>query len=228
MSPTFDRYIGIDYSGAKTPISSLKGLRVYEGDNETASREILPPKGPRRYWTRRGIAEWLVAELSVGPPTLVGIDHAFSFPLKYFEQHGLPLDWPSFLDDFQRHWPTDEDRTYVDFVRERRLQKRPADRESVLQPGTSRRTVSMCVLHPLVASIRSAEMLPLALGIPVGVGSRTCDREQPSRSSTLMSRDQSQSPRTPVFHGCVIFESISATGFVSGRLRDGAFRRAPL
>ena len=25
---------------------------------------------------------------------------------------------PSFLDDFQRHWPTDEDHTYVDFVRE--------------------------------------------------------------------------------------------------------------
>src|SRR5207245_11345186 len=23
------------------------------------------------------------------------------------EQHGLPLTWPSFLDDFQEHWPTD-------------------------------------------------------------------------------------------------------------------------
>ena len=29
----------------------------------------------------------------------------------------MPLDWPSFLDDFQRHWPTDED-IYVDFVRD--------------------------------------------------------------------------------------------------------------
>ena len=48
---------------------------------------------------------------------LVGIDHGFSFPLRYFEQHGLPLDWPSFLNDFQRHWPTDED-IYVDFVRD--------------------------------------------------------------------------------------------------------------
>lgn len=26
-------------------------------------------------------------------------------------------DWPTFLDDFQRHWPTDTDHTYVDFVR---------------------------------------------------------------------------------------------------------------
>jgi len=30
--PAFDRYIGIDYSGAETPISSLKGLRVYMAD----------------------------------------------------------------------------------------------------------------------------------------------------------------------------------------------------
>jgi hypothetical protein len=45
----------------------------------------------------------------------MGIDHGFSFPLQYFEQHDLPLDWPSFLDDFQRHWPTDED-IYADFV----------------------------------------------------------------------------------------------------------------
>jgi hypothetical protein len=52
-----------------------------------------------------------------GRSTLVGIDHGFSFPLRYFEQHGLPLDWPSFLDDFQRHWPTDED-IYVDFIRD--------------------------------------------------------------------------------------------------------------
>jgi len=28
-TPAFTRYIGIDYSGAETPTSSLKGLRVY-------------------------------------------------------------------------------------------------------------------------------------------------------------------------------------------------------
>jgi hypothetical protein len=38
--------------------------------------------------------------------------------LRYFEKYGLPDDWPAFLDDFQRHWPTDEDHMYVDFVRE--------------------------------------------------------------------------------------------------------------
>jgi len=30
--PAFDRYVGIDYSGAQTPSSSLKGLRVYRAD----------------------------------------------------------------------------------------------------------------------------------------------------------------------------------------------------
>lgn len=118
MIPAFRRYIGIDYSGAQTPISSLKRLRIYEADDTTTPNEVAPPPSQRKYWTRRGIAEWLVAELSVGVPTLVGIDHGFSFPLQYFEQHGLRLDWPSFLDDFQRHWPCDQDNTYVDFVRD--------------------------------------------------------------------------------------------------------------
>jgi hypothetical protein len=117
MNPAFERYVGIDYSGAQTPTASLKGLRVYEAHRLTAPQEIEPPPSPRKYWTRRGVAEWLVERLSEGQPTLVGIDRGFSFPLSYFEQHGLPLDWPAFLDDFQRHWPTDED-IYVDFVRE--------------------------------------------------------------------------------------------------------------
>ena len=118
MKPQFERYIGIDYSGAETPTSSLPGLRVYAADQTSPPKEVLPPPSPRKYWTRRGIAEWLRDELSNPQFVLVGIDHAFSFPLRYFEAHGLPLDWSKFLDDFQRHWPTDEDNTSVDFVRE--------------------------------------------------------------------------------------------------------------
>jgi hypothetical protein len=60
----------------------------------------------------------LVETLNMEIPTLVGIDHGFSFPLRYFEVHHLPPDWPNFLDDFQQHWPTDGENTYVDFVRE--------------------------------------------------------------------------------------------------------------
>jgi hypothetical protein len=114
----FARYIGIDYSGAETPTSSLKGLRVYLADRAAPPEEVLPPPSPRKYWTRRGIAEWLVERLVEDTPTLVGIDHGFSFPLRYFEAHHLPHDWPAFLDDFQHHWPTDEDHTSVDLIRD--------------------------------------------------------------------------------------------------------------
>jgi hypothetical protein len=114
----FARTIGIDYSGAETPTSSLKGLRVYLAEDGLPPVEVLPPLSPRKYWTRRGIAEWLVEKLAEDLSTLVGIDHGFSFPMRYFETHRLTPDWPTFLDDFQRHWPTDGDNTYVDFVRE--------------------------------------------------------------------------------------------------------------
>jgi len=114
----FSCYIGIDYSGAETPESSLKGLRVYCAVGESAANEVPPPPSPRKYWTRRGIAHWLAERLAEDVPTIVGIDHGFSFPLRYFEVHRLPPDWPTFLEDFQRHWPTDAEHTYVDFVRD--------------------------------------------------------------------------------------------------------------
>ena len=118
MKSAFNRYIGIDYSGAETCTSSLKGLRIYTAEHMSDPSEVAPPAGFRRYWTRKGIAEWLVEKLSEEPATLVGIDHGFSFPLQYFEKYRLPHDWNVFLNDFQEHWPTDEDGTYVDFVLE--------------------------------------------------------------------------------------------------------------
>src|SRR5262249_38153555 len=111
----FQRYVGIDYSGAQTPTAMLTGLRIYLTEDTAGPEEINSPA--RKYWTRRAVSEWLVEQLANGPPTLVGIDHGFSFPLRYFEMHGLKPDWPAFLDDFHRHWPTDEDHAYVDFVR---------------------------------------------------------------------------------------------------------------
>ena len=117
MNPIFERYIGIDYSGAQTPSSSLKGLGIYIADRLISPQEVLSPLSPRKYWTRKGIAEWLVRESFKGTADARRHRPRFSFPLQYFEQHGLLLDWPSFLDDFQRHWPTDEN-IYVDFVRD--------------------------------------------------------------------------------------------------------------
>ena len=90
--PVFARTIGVDYSGAGTPTASLKGLRVYLAEGDERQVEILPPPGLRKYWTRKGIAEWLVERLAEDAPTLVGIDHGFSFPLRYFETHGMLPD----------------------------------------------------------------------------------------------------------------------------------------
>jgi hypothetical protein len=42
MNPAFERYIGIDYSGAAMPSSSLKGLRVYAADRLTYPHEVAP------------------------------------------------------------------------------------------------------------------------------------------------------------------------------------------
>lgn len=117
-SPKFERYIGIDYSGARTPSDSLKGLRVYQALGAAGAEEVPPPPSPRRYWTRSGVAAWLEQRLAEELPTLVGIDHGFSFPLRYFEVHGIKPDWTVFLDDFHAHWPTDGAHTYVDFVRD--------------------------------------------------------------------------------------------------------------
>ena len=83
LHEAFERYIGIDYSGAETPVASLKGLRVYMADRDTPPVEVQPPAGSKKYWTRRGIAEWLAEVLSEDTPTIVGIDHGFSFPLRF-------------------------------------------------------------------------------------------------------------------------------------------------
>lgn len=114
--PAFRRYLGIHYSGAETPDSGCKNLRVYSATPDTPPQEVLPPPGPRKYWSRRELAHWLTQELAGDIPTIVGIDHALSFPLRYFEVHRLPPDWMAFLEDFHRHWPTDAPHTYVDFI----------------------------------------------------------------------------------------------------------------
>lgn len=114
----FNRYIGVDYSGAETADSSCKGIRVFVAEGSSEPIQVLPPPSPRRYWTRRGLAEWLREELDRDIPTQVGIDHAFSFPLAYFEKYRLSSDWQDFLVDFQRHWPTDEQGIFIDLIRD--------------------------------------------------------------------------------------------------------------
>lgn len=114
----FARYCGIDYSGAQTPTSSLRGLRVFMAEGGGEPAEVLPPPGPKHYWTRQGIAAWLVERLAEDVPMLTGIDHSFSFPHEYFTMHEIPANWDAFLTDFCTHWPTDGQETFVDLYRD--------------------------------------------------------------------------------------------------------------
>jgi hypothetical protein len=88
--PIFTRTIGIDYSGAETPTASLKGLRVYMAHAGRLPVEVSPPSSSRKYWTRKGIAEWLVERLAEDVPTLVGIDHGLRCPKCQKGAPGLP------------------------------------------------------------------------------------------------------------------------------------------
>ena len=116
MNRLFERTIGIDYSGSDTPLKRLTGLRVFKSDGNDLPREVRSrahPKG-RWNWNRREIAKWLVQQIREGKPTLVGIDHAFSFPVRYFNAYHLPQpNWDHFLNDFQHYWPTDGDKAYM-------------------------------------------------------------------------------------------------------------------
>ena len=104
----FDRYIGIDYSGKGTSDDRLSELAVQlaEGDGMPRRKCTYVPNAKR--WTRAELAHWLVKKLGEGPRTLVGLDHAFSFPIDYFRQYPKAKgDWGNFLDDFQDSWQTD-------------------------------------------------------------------------------------------------------------------------
>jgi len=117
--PLFEGYIGIDYSGAATAESSLKGIRVFAATPLAEPNEVTPSaSSARKYWSRRATANWLREELSSEVPSIVGIDHAFSFPLAYFEKQGFPENWSGFLDDFQHRCPTDQENTHVDCIRD--------------------------------------------------------------------------------------------------------------
>lgn len=104
----FDRFIGVDYSGADAPVQPLDSLAVYCADGYTPPYKALSPRQDEPRWSRQQLAEWLVDQFrDQEVRTVVGIDHGFSFPVEYFDLHQLPKrDWDQFLVDFRNHWPT--------------------------------------------------------------------------------------------------------------------------
>lgn len=117
MHLKYQRFIGIDYSGAQHRDARLPGLRIFEANFSSSEPfEVRPhPEKPNIHWTRKEVADWLVVQLShiEAGPCVVGIDHALSFPVEYFALHALEHNWDAFLEDFCRHWPTDAPRKTV-------------------------------------------------------------------------------------------------------------------
>ncbi|MBZ5635175.1 MAG: hypothetical protein LAO55_18790 [Acidobacteriia bacterium] len=118
----FDLHIGIDYSGRETPASRTSALQVYAASNGGEPQQVRTPACPPAgnwNWSRKEIANWLIERANAKARFIAGLDHGFSFPASYFLRHGLK-SWPSFLDDFSQYWKTDDDHTYVDFIRDQK------------------------------------------------------------------------------------------------------------
>jgi hypothetical protein len=116
---TFQKYIGIDYSGGGTPLTRSAGLQVYLAMTDRLPKRVNPPstpKGQNRNWCRKEVAAWLIEQAKSGKPFIAGLDFSFSLPLSYFQRYGLD-DWDAFLADFVEHWPTDQDDATVENLR---------------------------------------------------------------------------------------------------------------
>ena len=95
MSKPFDLHVGINYSGAETPTSRMANLQVYAvvgGSGTESGDDARRSRGLHWNWTRQEIAEWLIGLANSRRRFYVGIDHAFSFPVGYFERYKLK-DW---------------------------------------------------------------------------------------------------------------------------------------
>jgi len=113
----FSRYIGIDYSGAKAPVSRLSSLKVYDCVNDSQPAKVAPYDFKARNWSRKEVAKYMKEALLSEEQIIIGVDHGFSFPESYFLDNILP-DWNTFLQFFCDKWPTHKDHMYVDFLRE--------------------------------------------------------------------------------------------------------------
>jgi hypothetical protein len=89
----FSRFVGIDYSGAETPSSSLKALQVFNCEHDGLLRAVPPPQGPKKYWTRQAIAEWLVRGPMFEPLKDVEYFKAFTLDPMFHT-----LTWPNGAD----------------------------------------------------------------------------------------------------------------------------------
>lgn len=105
---TFDRFIGIDWSGAAGEYQA--GIQVAElSADRKCLRLVRPPDGP--HWSRQSVLDFITS--ATYQPTLVGFDFAFSLPWNR-DLESLPACFDvlagarqlwTFIDDFCRDIP---------------------------------------------------------------------------------------------------------------------------
>ncbi len=73
MTPRFEAYVAIDWSGAKG--RRHKGIAIAEARDERAPRLVRPG----HVWSRSEVCDWLLAR-AAQEPTLFGFDFSFAPP----------------------------------------------------------------------------------------------------------------------------------------------------
>ena len=95
----YERFIGIDYSGARNPLTRSGALQVYSSRIGKKVARVAPPTSARsrhRNWCGEEIAEWRIGQILQGEACFIGIDHGFSFPIAYFRRNRI-RSWEEFL-----------------------------------------------------------------------------------------------------------------------------------
>lgn len=105
---TFDRFIGIDWSGAAGAYQA--GIQVAEIDTDTKRLRLIRPSGGS-HWSRQSVLDFITS--AIDRRTLVGFDFAFSLPWNQ-DLESLPVCFGAlagaralwaFIDDFCNHTP---------------------------------------------------------------------------------------------------------------------------
>jgi hypothetical protein len=76
LIPTFDRFVGVDWSGASG--NSYSGIAIAACCVGAAPPALVP--SPTRRWRRTDFANWVAAQAETGDRLLIGIDGAFALP----------------------------------------------------------------------------------------------------------------------------------------------------
>jgi hypothetical protein len=71
----FEKFIGSDDSGSGPPLTRAPGLQVYVATNDRLPKRVNPPSAPlgrNRNWCRKGVAAWLIGQVTPGKPFIAG------------------------------------------------------------------------------------------------------------------------------------------------------------